>query len=403
MSVLRSTLVLLVAGLCLAFSASAEAMLYWGNGSQIERMNFDGSYRSNVPAFSRFYPGVYIQVSGEVCGLAVDATHIFWGIRSSNAIGRANLDGSEANQAFVTGANEPCGVAVDGSHLYWANLGGSTIGRADLDGTTVEQGFVDAGPRPCGVAVDASHVYWGRGTESALGRADLDGGGVVPDFIPTVARDCGITVDATHIFWTDFLGLVGRANVDGSGVEPKFIGGLDRPCGIALSGSQLYWSNESVGAGAIGRSSVDGAVVDRGFLPDSGRSCSIAADSTYYVPPPVPASSIRLGRSRRNLAKGIALIPVFVPDTGQFKVTVTNGLSWRFVGEGVGPALSGGGRKWLRIWPSPTGWDGHNLRRQLRSKGRIRVKVSITYSEIEKAPTTRTRSLVLVRKQRAKA
>jgi hypothetical protein len=40
------------------------------------------------------------------------AGHIYWANDTTNAIGRANLDGSSPNQSFITGASTPFGVAV---------------------------------------------------------------------------------------------------------------------------------------------------------------------------------------------------------------------------------------------------------------------------------------------------
>ena len=81
--------------------------------------------------------------------------HLYWANGLSDTIGRANLDGSRADQVFIDGANRPCGVAVDGAHLYWANGGDGTIGRANLDGTGANQSFIGGAMGPCGVAVDA--------------------------------------------------------------------------------------------------------------------------------------------------------------------------------------------------------------------------------------------------------
>src|SRR5216684_1622182 len=78
----------------------------------------------------------------------------------TNTIGRANLDGSSANQGFITGANSPLGVAVDGAHVYWANFNTNTIGRANLDGTSPKQDFITGANLPDGLAVDGAHIYW---------------------------------------------------------------------------------------------------------------------------------------------------------------------------------------------------------------------------------------------------
>jgi hypothetical protein len=72
-----------------------------------------------------------------------------------NSIGRANLNGTGADQNFIPlGDDFPCGVAVDDAHVYWTSDSG--IGRAKLDGTRADQDFVPRpeGSAPCGVAVD---------------------------------------------------------------------------------------------------------------------------------------------------------------------------------------------------------------------------------------------------------
>ena len=43
---------------------------------------------------------------------SAQATGIYWTNWGCDTIGRANLDGSDANQSFITGANQPLGVAV---------------------------------------------------------------------------------------------------------------------------------------------------------------------------------------------------------------------------------------------------------------------------------------------------
>src|ERR687883_121650 len=84
---------------------------------------------------------------------------VYWANSGTNSIGRANVDGTGANQSFITGANAPDGVAVDAAHVYWANVNTGTIGRATLDGTGVNQNFITGANAPAGVAVDGAHLY----------------------------------------------------------------------------------------------------------------------------------------------------------------------------------------------------------------------------------------------------
>jgi len=58
------------------------------------------------------------------------------------------------NPSFITGASFPYEVAVDSRHIYWTNSGRSTIGRADLDGQNVNQSFVTGAFNATGIAVD---------------------------------------------------------------------------------------------------------------------------------------------------------------------------------------------------------------------------------------------------------
>jgi len=39
--------------------------------------------------------------------VAVDAAHVYWTNIDANTIGRANLDGTGANQRFITTASSP--------------------------------------------------------------------------------------------------------------------------------------------------------------------------------------------------------------------------------------------------------------------------------------------------------
>jgi hypothetical protein len=97
------------------------------------------------------------------CGVAVDAGHLYWA-NALGTIGRADLNGLNRNERFVAAAaptrSLPCGVAVDSGHLYWAQGALDTedqasdgIGRANLDGTGVNPAFIRT-VQPITVAVD---------------------------------------------------------------------------------------------------------------------------------------------------------------------------------------------------------------------------------------------------------
>jgi virginiamycin B lyase len=76
--------------------------------------------------------------------ITVVGGYIYWTNELSNTISRANLDGSDVNENFITGANTPDAIAVVGRHIYWTNIAPHvfSVGRANLDGTHVNQRFV---------------------------------------------------------------------------------------------------------------------------------------------------------------------------------------------------------------------------------------------------------------------
>ena len=115
-------------------------------------------------------------------------------------IGRANLNGTNVNQKFITGADNPDGVSVYNSHLYWTNGGPfsqgspisrSTIGRASVAGTGMDENFITGALGSCGVAIYGGYMYWGNddnelgqpsGEPSSTGRASTRSSSPAPRF-----------------------------------------------------------------------------------------------------------------------------------------------------------------------------------------------------------------------------
>ena len=270
-----------------AFAARADALIYWANANTktIGRANLDGTGANQ---------GFIKVVGGFPNGVAVDGAHIYWAVPNANTIGRANLDGTGTDQTFITGANGPEGVAVDGGHVYWTNAGSNSIGRANLDGTGVEQNFITGANASNLLAADASHLYWtiigSQFNPNTIGRADLpDGSNVNLSFIggSVTGTPEGVAVDSAHVYWTDLLGeQIGRANIDGTGPENPFIGGAHNPTGIAVDAGHLYWSNFV--RNEIGSANIDGSNVNQSFISGAFGPEGVAVDASITAPPPPP-------------------------------------------------------------------------------------------------------------------
>lgn len=125
--------------------------IYWGNDDypsnvSIARANLDGTGVNEN----------FIRAAGAV-QVAVSAQYIYWADFQSQEIFRANLNGT-GSAGLVATAGVPTGVAVDSQYVYWDNGyagSGGTIGRANLDGSDPNQSFITGPDQPAFLAVDA--------------------------------------------------------------------------------------------------------------------------------------------------------------------------------------------------------------------------------------------------------
>jgi hypothetical protein len=176
--------------------------LYWVSWRGIGRARLDGS--EPEPEF--------VPVAPAGCGLAVDSQYLYWGTRG--AIGRVGLDGLFPQPGFITGLGAVSALALDGAHVYWTDspegMIYSTVGRADIDGSDVNRAFVQTETfNAGGVAVDARAVPSPRPLPSWPARFgklrhNLSDGSIVLDV--WVPRRGDLVVTAPKVGWKVFKG-----------------------------------------------------------------------------------------------------------------------------------------------------------------------------------------------------
>jgi virginiamycin B lyase len=236
------------------------------------------------------------------CFAAQADAFIYWTDQAHGTIGRANLDGSDVNDSFVTGAGTPFGVAVDGQYIYWADETGGTIGRVNVDGSDANDSFITGANHPYGVAVNGQYIYWGNTGTSTIGRANLDGSSPDASFITGAGDPLALAVDGQYVYWADDNNdTIGRANLDGSSPEDNFITGLAGPAGVAVNGQHVYWSTTVMGFGTIGQANLaDGLDHENIFFANpSARLWGVAVDSQYFYWANIDAGTI--GRENLDL------------------------------------------------------------------------------------------------------
>src|SRR5262245_29078138 len=387
--------------------ARAQAnFVYWANGTSpgsIGRAKINGSGANN-----NFITGL-----DQPQAVAVDSKFVYWAEAPMNRIGRANLDGTGVNLNFITdGATGPNGVAVTAnSGIYWVNrVGADTVGHADIDGgnpvgTFFTTGSVDI----CGFAADQSFLYWLTSSgELRIGRAPLSGAGPDPNFITVPNAGCGVAVDPTFLYW-DANDSIGRVPVGGGSTDAAFIpaAAAGSPCGVAVNSQYVFWGNltGTTGPDFVGRAKINGTAPNAQLIPGTQRACGLAA---------APSNKITVNSIKKNKKKGTASINTKVPGPGQATMNQTNtppDLNAVAAGvKQVGLTLTKASSFKLAV--KPTGKTAKQLnkkiKKQLKKKRKAKAKVNVTVfihfvpAGVAGVPNTQQLTVVLVKQKTRK-
>jgi hypothetical protein len=366
-----ATLLAVIALLLLPPHANGN-FVYWANNAAV---NSIGRAKINgVGATNAFISGL-----GDPRGVATDSKFIYWTQTDPDAIGRANLDGSGANPSFITtGVSNPEGIAVTQSNgIYWANTPGvpDTIGHANIDGSNPVPNFITTtSPTIEGVAADQSFVYWlnsGSAATGAIGRAPLSGGLGDSAFIPGIGTAEGVAVDPSFLYWPNDTTGIGRAPVGGGSPDPAFIPGVtstNPPRGVAANSQYVFWSDPD--NARIGRANINGSGVNLNLIPASNQTGQLGA---------APSNKITINSVTRRKEKGTAIIIANVPGPGQVTLSQTAGTQ--------DPNATAAGVKQVGLTITqasafnlpvkPTGKTAKKLKKQVRKKGKGKVKVTV--------------------------
>ncbi len=222
--------------------AFGAPFVYWGqDGISRATVEEDGA----TTRFTAIEEDFIAVPGGSVEDLAIDDKYLYW--VTYDGLGRAALDGGEADPNFISGTIGGLGaIAVNSEYIYWAgdDVTEGVIGRARLDGSEVDPSFMTglALNNPSGLVATEEHLYW-SGNES-IGRADVDGLGPEPNFVnipssPDGSGPHGLAIADEYIYWGGYDGPIGRVKIDGSEPEPDFIDTEARADGVqsvAVSG-----------------------------------------------------------------------------------------------------------------------------------------------------------------------
>jgi hypothetical protein len=404
--------VVLVAIALLALPPLASAnFVYWANtgtGNSIGRAKINGTGTNNA----------FIGGLNNVHGVAVDSKFIYWtqGSAGTSTIGRANLDGSNPNPNFIpnssalnfASAAPQAAIAVTGSTIYWANA--TTVGRANIDGSSPTSPIVNPGGDPlCGVAADPDFVYWlDVGLGQSIGRAGPDGSAPTFNFVPGVSGSCGVAVDPSFIYWGSSSRSVGRAPIGGGSGNNDFIPNAAPTgamvCGVAVNSQYVFWGNSGT-SDFIGRANVNGGAPNPSLVAVSTDPC---------LPAAAPSNKITVNSIKKKKKKGTATISAKVPGPGQVTLNQTStppdvnatAASVKQIGLTLTQASS------FNLAVKPLGKTAKKLnkqiKKQLRKKRKAKAKVSVTVfihfvpAGVAGVPNTQQVNVALVKQAKKK-
>jgi hypothetical protein len=340
--------------------------------------------------------------------IATDASFIYWtqGDLTNGSIGRANLDGTLANQAFIphaAGIGDPSAIAVTPSSIYWQH-DGNEIGRANIDGTGVVPDFISTTNSTCGLAADSNFLYFLNNGGTRIGRATLDGASVVPDFASIPEAFCGLSVDYNYLYWgSDSGNTVGAVPVVGGAADPDYIdagtagGG---PSGVTVNSQFVFWGNYDTGA--IARANLNGSASKLGLIPDAG----VTGPAEPSQLTAAPANKITVNFVANHPKTGTATIQAKVPSPGVVTMDETNtapdiGASAAAV-EQVTMELPRA--EVFELTVKPTGKTAGKLKKRVLKKGKGRATVSVFIhfvpATVAGVPNTLPVTMALVKKGR---
>ena len=153
---------------------------------------------------------------------------VYWANIGTGTIGRANLDGTGANQSFITGARAPRGGGRRRPRL----LGQHAPARSGAPTWTARAPTKLHHRRrlPVGVAVDAAHVYWTDAVHRRDRARQPRRHWRQPELHHRRQHPSGVAVDGGHVYWANNgTDTIGRANLDGTGANQSFITGASSP------------------------------------------------------------------------------------------------------------------------------------------------------------------------------
>lgn len=183
---------------------------------------------------------------GNVVGITVDATRVYWTSYSSGLIRSCPKTGcSGGATTLASGRQNPYGIAADGTNVYWVETTGNSVHSCAAGGcggnpTTLASSQM----APMGIAVDGANVYWTNGTGGEVQKCATGGCGGVPTTLATVTNPAYIALDKTNVYWTS--GNSVRRCSKSCANDSVLLANSGLVNQLAVDGTDVYWGGSAL-------------------------------------------------------------------------------------------------------------------------------------------------------------
>lgn len=264
----------------------AQNKIFWSESSaaetKIRKANLDGTNAEDLFVSHFKYP--------DAVALDVASGKLYW-TETSGTIRRSNLDGSNAELLLTVATPGALALDLVNGKMYFLDEGYTQISRANLDGSDLEILHADSYGWLSGLSLDiaAGKIYVCEQVDGSIFRVNTDGTNkevLIPNgtYYPLDVR---VDAAAGKMYWVDSnFGKIYRSDLDGSDIELLF-NPTDGGAGyfeLDIANEKIYWTDFTYGK--LFRSNLDGSnieeVLSSGLVHNSRLAYDALADKIYW-------------------------------------------------------------------------------------------------------------------------
>ncbi len=231
---------------------------------------------------NRCQPVVLSPSEGNVAGIAVDATRVYWTSYSNGLVRSCPKTGcSGGATTLASGQQEPFGIAADGTNVYWTETTGSAVRKCAAGGCGGNPSTLASGQQnPFGIATDGVFVYWTNNAGGEVRKCATGGCSGNPTLLATVTNPAYVVVDKTGLYWTS--GNSVRRCSTSCANDSVLLANSGFVNQVATDGTNVYWGGSALYACAVNGCGGFPTIVTPGNFP-----FGVVVDATdiYYSTP----------------------------------------------------------------------------------------------------------------------